>query len=138
MESISLPFYIKKDGFFDMVDRRHHIIDMCIEDLTSSNKVHSVANAKSIRYYDCQIFPPPYTLSSFERNQPSVFLGGDFSPCEFVYNVLYSLGKTLFQGKSNQGIIYKMIISVKLSTFFYVAISHYATASSQRSVFNGK
>ena len=114
MESVSMPFYIKKDGFFDLVDRRHHVIDLCIEDLTTSNKVHSVANSKNIRYYDCQIFPLPSTLASFERNQISVFLGGEYTPCEYVYSVLYSLGKTLFSGRSNQGIIYKMIISVFL------------------------
>lgn len=112
MESISLPFYIKKDGFFDLVDKRHHIIDLCTEDLTTSNKIHSVASSKTLRYYDCQIFPTPSTLSSFERNQPSVFLGGEYTPCEYVYTVLYSLGKILFSGRMNQGIIYKMIVSV--------------------------
>ena len=120
-----------------MVDRRHHIIDLCIEDLTTSNKVHSVATSKNIRYDDCQIFPQPSTLASFEQNQPSVFLGGEFTPCDFVYTVFYSLGKTLFSGHSNQGIIYKMVISVYfLMSSLSIAISYHATTSLKRSLFD--
>ena len=40
-------------------------------------------------------------------------MGGEFAPSESVCNVLYALGKTLFSGQKNQGIIYKMIVSVR-------------------------
>ena len=83
-----------------------------MEDLTVSNKIHSIASSNKLRFYDCLVFPQPSTLASFEKNQPSVFSGGEFNPSDFVCNVLYALGKTLFSGQKNQGIIYKMIVSV--------------------------
>ena len=92
------------------------MIDICVEDLSISNKIHKAASANKLRYYDCLVFPQPSTLASFDKNHPSVFLGGEFAPSDGVCNVLYALGKTLFSGQNNQGIIYKMIVSVYEAT----------------------
>ena len=97
----------------ELAERRHFLIDICIEDLTISNKIHKIASASKLRYYDCLVFPQPSTLASFDKNHPSVFMGGEFAPSDGVCNVLYALGKTLFSGQKNQGIIYKMIMSVR-------------------------
>jgi 3-hydroxyisobutyrate dehydrogenase-like beta-hydroxyacid dehydrogenase len=133
-----MNFYLKKDGLFECVTHKHYVIDMCIEDLTTSNKLHAIALSKEIRYYDCQIFPVPTTLISFERNQPSAFLGGNYGPSEFVYHILYSLARSVFNGKSNQGIIYKMVVSVFFCRFFLnIAIYDDSTASTKGSIFYG-
>lgn len=84
-----------------------------MEDLTFSNKVHSIASSHSIPYYDCAVFPLPTTLQSFDKNPISIFLGGEFTPSENVGSILYSIGSVLFGGHKNQGIIYKMIVSVR-------------------------
>lgn len=100
---------------FAFATPHHTVIDCCIDDLTFSNKIHSLASSRSVPFYDCTIFPVPTTLQSFEKNQTSVFLGGDFTPSEAVGTILYSLGSILFGGHKNQGIIYKMIVSVRVS-----------------------
>lgn len=97
----------------ELAERRHALIDLCVEDLTISNKIHKIASTSKLHYYDCLVFPQPSTLASFDKNHPSVFMGGEFAPSESVCNVLYALGKTLFSGQKNQGIIYKMIVSVR-------------------------
>ena len=96
-----------------MVTRKHFIVDLCIEDLSNSNKLHLTAANKDIRYYDCLIFPQPSTLASFEKNEPAVFLGGEYLPSDFLRTVLYGLGKIAFTGRNNQGIIFKIIVSVE-------------------------
>ena len=111
-EAKALEFYSGEESVFTFVTPHHTIIDCCIDDLTFSNKIHSLASSRSIPFYDCTIFPAPTTLQSFEKNQTSVFLGGDFTPSEAVGTILYSIGSVLFGGHKNQGIIYKMIVSV--------------------------
>lgn len=111
-ETKALEFYSSEESVFAFASPHHTIIDCCIDDLTFSNKIHSLASSRSVPFYDCAIFPAPTTLQSFERNQTSVFLGGDFTPSETVGTILYSLGSVLFGGHKNQGIIYKMIVSV--------------------------
>ncbi|KAK8802366.1 hypothetical protein WA588_005337, partial [Blastocystis sp. NMH] len=110
-EAKALEFYSGEESVFTFVTPHHTIIDCCIDDLTFSNKIHSLASSRSIPFYDCTIFPAPTTLQSFEKNQTSVFLGGDFTPSEAVGTILYSIGSVLFGGHKNQGIIYKMIVS---------------------------
>lgn len=112
-ESAAFSFYSSDRNIFSMASPQHTIIDCSMEDLTFSNKVHSIASSHSIPYYDCAVFPLPTTLQSFDKNPISIFLGGEFTPSENVGSILYSIGSVLFGGHKNQGIIYKMIVSVR-------------------------
>ncbi|KAK8829536.1 hypothetical protein WA556_005454, partial [Blastocystis sp. ATCC 50177/Nand II] len=129
-DSAALSFYTKKEGLLELAERRHALIDLCVEDLTISNKIHKIASASKLHYYDCLVFPQPSTLASFDKNHPSVFMGGEFAPSESVCNVLYALGKTLFSGQKNQGIIYKMIVSQYMMIQQQVLKEVYSTSSS--------
>lgn len=105
---------MNKDSFLDMVGPKHYIVDLCIEDLENSGKVHARAKERDIRYYDCLLFPQPTTLASFEKNEPVVLLGGEPLLSDFLRTVLAGLGRLTFTGGSNQSIFFKMIMSVSV------------------------
>ena len=129
-DSIAVPFYVNKDSFLDMVGPKHYIVDLCIEDLENSGKVHARAKERDIRYYDCLLFPQPTTLASFEKNEPVVLLGGEPLLSDFLRTVLAGLGRLTFTGGSNQSIFFKMIMSQYMIIQQQVLMEVYSTARS--------
>lgn len=83
-----------------------------MNDLLLANKLHSLASSRGIPFYDCAILPMPTTFDSFDVNSPSIFIGGQFTPKEDMLCLLYAIGDHVFGGFPNQGIVYRMILSV--------------------------
>ena len=94
-----------------------------MNDLLFANRLHALASSHHVLFYDCSIFPTPTTLDSFEVNAPSIFLGGEFSPKEEVLRLLYGIGKHVFGGYPNQGVVYRMILSVCEMIIIYSTIT---------------
>lgn len=120
-----------------MVGPKHYIVDLCIEDLESSSKVHARAKEREVRYYDCLLFPQPATLASFEKNEPVVLLGGEPLLSDFLRTVLAGLGRLTFTGGSNQSIFFKMILSVGSARGCEIAIHDHPAAGAGGGVLHG-
>ena len=61
------------------------------------------------------MFPEPTCLLSYETSPPSLFLGGNDLPESYAFNVLYSLGITIYPSGPNYGIIHRALVAVGIA-----------------------
>ena len=98
---------------------------MSLDDYRISSHVHLVstfplfdgqeAQKRNLHFFDCPMFPEPTCLLSYETSPPSLFLGGKDLPESYAFNVLYSLGITIYPSGPNYGIIHRALVAVGIA-----------------------
>lgn len=71
-----------------------------------------MAKKHKVRYFDAPVFPVPSSVLSYSINPPTIFMGGERIPDDYVMNVMFSLGKSIYPSLPTHGIINKMLVTV--------------------------
>ena len=72
-----------------------------------------MAKKHKVRYFDAPLFPVPSSVLSYAINPPTIFMGGERIPDDYVMNVMFSLGKSIYPSLPTHGIINKMLVTVR-------------------------
>ena len=118
---------------------------MSLDDYRISSLVHLVpfsfalslqeAQKRNIHFFDCPMFPEPSSLLSYETSPPSFFLGGKGLPESYAFNVLCSLGLTIYHSGPNYGIIHRALVAVPPLLPSILALLSAADAGDERNEF---